>query len=262
MALGNGQSNGELKNSNIESTGVQVIARAAQIMRTLQKHPQGMTRSQLANEVNLARSTVHRIVGALIDERLVDADSQNGSLCLGNGLLPLAAAVNNDLRRDLRPYLEWLHREVAETVDLASFVDNQVRFIDQLAAPHRLQAVSAVGVAFPLHCTANGKAFLAALSPADLKNVLPTKLASLTPQTITSRAKLLSEVAQIRTDGIAYDREEHTEGICAVGAAIKMPLGERITISIPVPSQRFYGNEEKLVVALQSTIRQIRQHFG
>jgi len=53
----------------IEGGGVQVIARAAQIMRTLQKHPQGMTRTQLAREVNLARSTVHRIVGALIEER-------------------------------------------------------------------------------------------------------------------------------------------------------------------------------------------------
>jgi len=242
--------------------GVQVIARAAQIMRVLQKHPQGLTRSQLANEVDLARSTVHRIIGALIEERLVESIPPNGTLQLGSGLLPLAAAVNSDLRRELRPYLERLHREVSETVDLASFVDNQVRFIDQIAAPHRLQAVSAVGVSFPLHCTANGKAFLAALSPAELKAALPKKLPSLTPQTITFRKLLLQEIAQIQANGIAYDREEHTAGICAVGAAVKTARGELIAISIPVPSQRFINNEENLVAALSVAMGQIKEHFG
>lgn len=246
----------------IEGGGVQVIARAAQIMRTLQKHPQGMTRTQLAREVNLARSTVHRIVGALIEERLVDTIPSSNALCLGSGLLPLAAVVNSDLRRELRPYLERLHSEVAETVDLATFVDNQVRFIDQIAGPHRLQAVSAIGVAFPLHCTANGKAFLAALSPVEAENILPQKLTALTPQTITDRIQLLHEVAQIRTGGIAYDREEHTVGICAVGAAIKMPLGELVAISIPVPSQRFYDNEARLVTALQAVMQQVSRNFG
>lgn len=259
MSYENGQENHA---SASPSSGVQVIARAAQIMRVLQKHPQGLTRSQLANEVQLARSTVHRIVGALIDERLVESIPPKGALQLGSGLLPLAAAVNSDLRRELRPYLEWLHGEVSETVDLASFVDNQVRFIDQIAAPHRLQAVSAVGVAFPLHCTANGKAFLAALSPQEQKAALPRKLISMTPQTITERKRLSQEIAQIQSDGIAYDREEHTAGICAVGAAVRTSLGDLIAISIPVPSQRFYTNEDKLVAALRSTMRQINEHFG
>ncbi|MEM7133798.1 MAG: IclR family transcriptional regulator [Chloroflexota bacterium] len=242
-------------------SGVQVIARAAEILRTLQKSPQGMTRAQLASEVNLPRSTVHRIVGALIEERLIEASSSRGTLFLGNGLLPLAAAVNRDLRRDLRPYLEQLHRSVAETVDLASFVDNQVRFIDQIAAPHRLQAVSAVGITFPLYCTANGKAFLASLSSAILEGVLPDELIALTPQTITDRAQLQNELAQIRKDGVAFDLEEHTVGICAVGAAIKTPQGQQFAITIPVPSQRFYGNEEKLVTELRAVVGQINQHM-
>ncbi|MEM7534505.1 MAG: IclR family transcriptional regulator [Chloroflexota bacterium] len=250
------------KQNSGDTKSVQVIARAAQILRTLQKYPQGMTRSQLASEVSLARSTVHRIVNALIEENLVEMVSPNGMVRLGNGLLPLAAAVNSDIRRELRPYLAWLHSEVAETVDLACFVDNQVRFIDQIAAPHRLQAVSAIGVTFPLHCTANGKAFLATLLPTELDHHLSNELTSFTPQTITTRQHLLSELAQIRTHGIAYDREEHTVGICAVGAAIQMPRGELVAISIPVPSQRFYGNEEKLVAALLSVTRQIQQKMG
>lgn len=252
--------NNSEKNDNHK--GVQVIARAAQIMRALQKQPQGLTYSQLAGEVKLARSTVHRIVGALIEERLVTSTSPNGVLQLGGGLLPLAAVVNSDLRRELRPYLELLHGEVAETVDLASFVENQVCFIDQIAAPHRLQAVSAVGVSFPLHCTANGKAFLAKLSAEEQKAVLPNKLVLLTPHTITERKRLSEEIAQIQVGGLAYDHEEHTIGICALGAAIRTASGDLLALSIPVPSQRFYSNEKKLVAALRAVMEQIREHFG
>lgn len=244
------------------SSGVQVIARAAKIMRTLRQHPNGLTSSQLACEVNLARSTVHRIVGALMEERLVESVPPNGVLQLGTGLLPLAAAVNSDLRRELRPYLERLHGKVTETVDLACFADNQVRFIDQIAAPHRLQAVSAVGVSFPLHCTANGKAFLAALSLDDCKQVLPQKLSALTPNTITTRKRLFEEIAQIQSGDMAYDREEHTLGICAVGAATRTALGDLIALSIPVPSQRFRAKEEKLREALRGVMAQIIEHFG
>ena len=249
--------NGDLRESN----GVQVIARAANILRTLQRNPKGLSLSQLAREVHLARSTVHRIVAALAVEHFVAPASDGGRVRLGNGLTQLATAVNSDLRRELHPYLEWLYNEVNETVDLALFADNQVCFIDQIAAPHRLQAVSAVGVTFPLHCTANGKAFLAALSPAEIDALLPTALVAFTPQTLTTRAKLNDELARVKQEGVAFDREEHTLGICAVGMALRTPLGELVALTIPVPSQRFYGNDTTLVSALRTVIGRLRHDF-
>src|SRR6266536_1060369 len=81
----------------------------------------------------------------------------------------------------------------------------------------------------------------------------------LTSQTIRTRAQLLEELARVRAEGIAFDREEYTLGICAVGAVLPTRMGELVAITIPVPSIRFYGNEEKLVGALRSTVEQIRQ---
>ena len=48
-----------------------------------------------------------------------------------------------------------------------------MRFVDQVPAPRRLRATSAVGELFPLHCTANGKALLAALPAAEAAALLP-----------------------------------------------------------------------------------------
>ena len=88
--------------------GVQVIVRAVNILRALKGHPEGLSLSQIAKEVGLARSTVHRIVSTLEAERFVTAVSSNGRVRLGSALASLGAHVNSDLRRELRPYLEGL----------------------------------------------------------------------------------------------------------------------------------------------------------
>ncbi len=104
-----------------------------------------------------------------------------------------------------------------------------------------------MGESFPLHCTANGKAFLASMPPQDLARVLAGSLVALTPRTITDPAALALELERIRADGIAYDREEHAEGICAVGTVLP---GLAVAVSVPLPAQRFYGREAELREAL------------
>jgi len=242
--------------------GVQVIARAAEILRALAERPEGLSLSQIANEVGLARSTVHRIVMALQAERFVVPISPKGRIRLGPGLMPLAASVQLEMRQEVRPYLERLSRQVYETVDLAILQGDRVVFIDQVAAPQRLQAVSAIGEAFPLYCTANGKAILAELPQERIERILPAQLQPFTPRTITSRARLLAELEQVRSEGIAYDREEHTPGICAVGAAIWDMAGNLAAVTIPLPATRFYGNEQKLAVMLLRTCEQIKRRLG
>jgi DNA-binding IclR family transcriptional regulator len=242
--------------------GVQVIARAAEILRSLKGHPEGLSLSQIAREVGLARSTVHRIVNALAAEDFVSTASQHGRIRLGLGLTPLAAWVNHELRQQLHPYLERLSREVDETVDLAVLDENQVFFIDQVAVPHRLQAVSGVGVTFPIHCTANGKALLAELPDEQIERMLPEHLKALTPATITTREQLLTELKRIRSERIAFDREEHTIGICAVGKTVRDDSrGNLIAITIPVPSVRFYDNEQRLASALLNMCEEIQRIF-
>lgn len=222
--------------------GVQAIARAAAVMRALEVTPHGLSLGELAASVALPKSTVHRLVAALAAEDLLSA-RPGERIVLGSGLARLSAARNQALPERLRPVLERLSEEVNETVDLAVLDGNELRFVDQIPAAHRLRAVSAVGVRFPLYCTANGKALLAALAEPDALALLPPRLARRTASTITSRAVLRSELARVRERGVASDREEHTEGICAVAAAVSDRAGALAAISIPVPAPRFAGNE-------------------
>lgn len=237
---------------------VQVIARAARILRAL-RDSEGLTLAQLAIKVRLPRTTVYRIVATLEAEGLLAAPEPGGRIQLGLEFISLAAAVRHDLRRELRPFLEELSLRVDETVDLAIRDRDHVLFLDQVARLQRLRAVSGIGLSFPMHCTANGKALLACLSPDEVACLLPETLPAFTPQTIRTREQLAEELAAIRLTGVAYDREEHTQGICAVGAAGLAPGNTTIAISIPVPSVRFYGNETRFAEALLDTFTTIRR---
>lgn len=241
--------------------GIQVIHRAAEVLRALDGEHQGLTPSELAARLGLARSTVHRIVSALDDEGLV-ASVRPGRYRVGPELIRLGSSQRGEVRTLVRPFLERLSAEVNETVDLAVLIQDHVSFIDQVAAPHRLRAVSVVGATFPAHCTANGKALLAALSDDHLRTLLPARLAQLTPNTKNSRAQLMEELRQVRESGVAFDDEEHTLGISAVGAVVRDEFAAVAAITIPLPTQRYKGNEETLVSALRATCDRVTESLG
>lgn len=190
--------------------GVQVIMRAARILRTLDGEHLGLTPSEVAARVALSRSTVHRILVTLEREGLVAAGATPGRYRLGPELTRLAGSERGELRYWVRPFLEQLSLEVNETVDLAVLIQDRVTFVDQVAAPQRLRAVSTIGATFPAHCTANGKALLATLSDEHLVRLLPERLTLLRPHGERSREDLMQELREVRRTGIAYDHEEHT----------------------------------------------------
>lgn len=231
--------------------GIQVLSRAAAILRILQRHPEGLSLGEIGKLVGLPRSTVQRIVDALDQENLLIASSPTMGVRLGPALISLAAATRFDVADMARGTLEALAKETGETVDLSVMDQNKAVFIDQIAGSHRLVAVSSVGASFPLHSAANGKAMLALMSPAELaKQKKRADLAKHTHNTLTSWQALEDELATIRSAGIAFDREENSEGICAVAMAFRCRSGEIAAISIPVPTQRFTAREQELIAAL------------
>lgn len=234
---------------------VQVIARAAAILRALEDEAAGLSLGQIAQRVNLARSTVQRIVSALEAEKLVIAASPNGRVRLGPTILRLAASVRTDFVSLAHSFLVKLSAELRETVDLAVVKRDHLVFVDQVIGPQRLRTVSAVGESFPLYCTANGKAALAQFERPMIEKLIGRSYERRTPKTITRIEDLLVELDEVRKTGVAYDLEEHTLGICAAGVALRDPLGNMIAISVPVPVQRFKEHKATIAARLLATKR-------
>jgi DNA-binding IclR family transcriptional regulator len=241
------------------ATGIQLITRAAQILRTLGDST-GLSLAGIAENVGLARSTVHRIVLALEAERLVSCNGP-GQYRLGPEILHLAESCKIDLIRDVHPYIVRLSRELDETVDLSVRAGHLVTVVDQVIAMRRLRVEAALGRSFPLYCTASGKAILAALPDETGQALVGGPLEAITPKTITNRAELLEQIAQVRKTGIAFDREELSVGLCAIGSCLNLGNGDIIAISIPVPAGRFYGQEDHLCRTLSHFLVEIASSF-
>lgn len=233
--------------------GIQVIARAASILRALKNEQGGLSLGQIAARVGLPRSTVQRIVGALESERLVIAASPEGGIRLGPELQSLAEGARVDIVELARPFLVDLSRETGETVDLAIPRDDSLVFVDQISGTQRLRAVSSVGEAFPLTTTANGKAVLALMAEADARAIIKAEWKSTGARRRDPEA-FMDGVRAIRRAGVAFDEDEHTEGISAVGVAFADPAGAIYAISVPAPTARFRKNRALLTRAIRRTL--------
>jgi DNA-binding IclR family transcriptional regulator len=241
---------------------MQVITRAAAVLRRLALAPRGRSLAELAHEVDLPRSTVHRLVKALEREGFVTPVSASAGFRLGPGLLQLANTSRDWLVARLHRELLALSERLGETVDLAVLSGDRALFIDQVMRAQRLQTVSAVGVSFPLHSTANGKALLASLDEHDARRLLPARLPRLTRHTVTDLDDLFRQLDGVRATGVAWDREENDIGICAVGTAIDTPVGVLVAISVPVPASRFADREGALARALLASRRRIEKKLA
>ncbi len=226
-----------------DRNGIQVIARAASVLRALKDDPSGLSLGQIADRAGLPRSTVQRIVAALQDERLVITTP--GGIRLGPELHALARAARYNIVDRCRPYLVAMRDKLGETVDLSVLRNGQMIFLDQVPGSHRLRTVSSVGEVFPLTTTANGRACLA---------LLPDRRAE-TLADAEWRGKgdwpaLLAQLTTIRATGLATDTDDHTDGISALGIAFADLAGDLHAISVPIPSSRFADQRSAVAAAL------------
>jgi DNA-binding IclR family transcriptional regulator len=128
---------------------------------------------------------------------------------------------------------------VRETVDLSQARGKQVRFLDQIVSDQELRVVPRRDATLALHCMANGKALLATMPDSAIEQLVGPKLERATTNSLATLPELLAELATVRGTGFAYDRQEHSYGVCAVGIGVGPVHGRHYAVSAAVPAQRF-----------------------
>ena len=234
-----------------------VLSKAVQVLKACHQLGGGLSLGDIARQLDLPRSTVQRIVQTLTAEGFLSTGGNARSISLGPDILAMGALATAGMVERSYPVLKRLAERTGETVDLAWLNRDHLVFVSQVPGVHRLQAVSAVGDTFPLHCTANGKAALALLPDDTVNAFLHRKLPALTRNTLTTASALKREIAKIRAAGIAYDREEHTVGISAIGMAMQDKARQIYAVSVPVPTVRFTQRLAANEAAMRETMQML-----
>ena len=241
--------------------GIQVIARAASILREVVANSDGMSLGQLATATGLARSTVQRNVDALEIECLVQAGT--GGVRPGWGLRRLGDLAGPSIARELRPQLFRLFEATGETVDLSTLGGSEVLFLDRFLSEHNVRVVPDAGAHYPAYAMATGKALLAGLNNEQIWAMYGQgTLERLTPRTLSAVDKLIAQLDLIRAGGFAYDIEEHALGSCAIGLPIGVFGNTQLAVSVVIPTERYEEQKPTIERVLYQCANDFKQRIG
>ena len=245
-------------------SSIQVIGRMMSLLDALSRQTVPVNLKQLATETALHPSTAHRILGVMVENRLVDR-VEPGTYRLGIRLLELGSLVKSriSVRQEALPHMQRLHQELGETVNLSVRHDDEVVYVERAAANHSMmRVVQIIGARAPLHITAVGKVFLAHDSVEKLAEYANrTGLPRYTENTLTDLAALERTLDEVRRTRFAYDDEEAEKGVSCIGAGIYNDEGRLVAgLSVSAPSDRLDKTWASRVLQTADTISRAIGH--
>jgi DNA-binding IclR family transcriptional regulator len=222
---------------------IQVLDRVVALLDALSKRDgRGLTLPEVARELQVPKSTAHRLLKALEGWQLVYKCAQDARYALGVKLFELGSLglPRRHLRDRAHGYLERLVYETAETSHLCILDDGQALQIDEVESSHAIRIAKLIGTRHALHTTALGKVILAHLSEQMVDDIVRRRgLAPRTHNSMTTIAQLRDDLRSIRARGYALDNEEAEEGLRCIGAPVRDFSGSVIAaVSIAGPSFR------------------------
>jgi DNA-binding IclR family transcriptional regulator len=209
--------------------------------------------SQIARQLNLPKSAVHRTLSSLCRTGLIRRDPKLARYRLGPMAveLGLAALGHSDVRTAALPIMQELTARTRETTTLSLLAGRERFYAAQVESPQQVRMTIEIGRRCPLYAGASGRAILAFEEPAELDAFLEqTPLAALTESTITDAGRLRIELERVRSLGYAASSGERDAWAAAVAAPIRAPGGRVIgSISVCGPRGRLGENEVSSVGA-------------
>jgi IclR family transcriptional regulator, KDG regulon repressor len=246
---------------------VKSVSRALDIITLVSLKKGGLGVTEIANQIDINKSSVYRILSTLVQYGYIEQDSETGRYKLGYKFLEVSSKLleSIDLRSEARPFLQELENVTNEVIHLVVYDQGEVVYIEKLEGNETLRMHSKVGKRAPMHCTSVGKAILAYLPSNVVVDILDRKgMPMHTDKTITNKDDFLQELIQVRKKGYALDLEENEYGITCIAVPIFDHLGKvAAAISISGPTMRM---TDKRLVELQTHMihigKQISKRLG
>lgn len=222
--------------------GTATLDKALDVLDTIGRSGEGLSQAEIAERLQMPRTTVYRLLGTLVDRGLLRRDPLRRVYCLGFRCFEYARQAYSmpDLVAAASVELRSLRDLTGETTYLATLDGLEVLSLERVDGVHSHRSAAALGQRKPLHCTSQGKAILSALDAAQRDAIIKDlPMSPLTPHTITDRRRLQAELKVTAARGYAIDDEEILLGVRCCGAPVIDSAGNvRGAISVAAPAFR------------------------
>lgn len=227
---------------------VQSVDRSLDILTFLSNYPKGISVGELAKEMNLHKSTAHRLLNTLLYKGFVKQNEEDNNYKLTFKLFEIGSSIirDNPLREASRHHLKELRNITEEVVHLVVPDNSDIIYIDKFDTNQTIRMHSKIGNKSPMYCTSVGKAILSTYPDEKIKQLWDnSEIIQLTEYTITSFPDFMAEIVKIRKLGYAEDNQENELQVRCFGAAIKDYNNQTVgAFSISTPIIRL--NDEKI----------------
>jgi len=207
------------------------------LLEVIARKSRFFTLPALVEETGLPKPTLHRMLQQLESAGMIqrEADGRHYGMALRLRRLGEDLLFNSTVHGARHAVLRTLVDEVGESCNITALAGGEVLYLDRVETPAPLRFYLQPGSRVPVHCSASGKLFLAQMSEAQRRRLLePARLERYTPNTITGRAALEREIAQVQADGYALDREEFLPGLLCIAVLVPAAAGRASNTGIAI----------------------------
>lgn len=235
------------------------------VLRMLAAHPEGVDLQALGGHLGRTDTGVLPVLQRLVHDGHVE-HTDGGTYRLRPGPswggAPTAGAAPDAPRRQLPAMFSdavtELYRRTRAWAYLVEWADDDRIDLVDIRGHQRLGRIPQLPTPVPAtmaHALAVSKV-LVAHAPGRRARLDPSRWTAHTPATITSPDAYDLELARIRRDGYALDREEFAAGFACVCAPIADPGGRvGAAIAVTLPAGRFRAELDRLVTDVTDVAR-------
>lgn len=251
-----------------EKYSVKSVARCLKILDLAGNFDRPLSINDVCDALDININMAFRMLSTLVVAGYLVKDEKTGLYSVSLRALHLSRNVllSLDIRKFAMPYLEMLWKQYPNAnVNLAVYYEDEIMLIDRLYSLNIPRTSFFPGKAVPFHCTALGKILTCELGEAELDQLIAKKgLKGFTPKTITDPVLLKEELAKVRAEHLARDREEYIIEDNCNAAPVRNHEGEIIAaISLAAFESSMRVQEiEETIPALRNTARCVSSTMG
>lgn len=248
-------------NLEVSVSGEGVLDRTLAVLGCFSEDEPELTAATLAERTGLASSTLHRLLGTLLQRGLLVRPRPH-HYAVGPRLWEIGemSPLSLRLRERAIPHLMRLYEATGENVHLG-VLDGEPEYasvlhVGRITGRRSIPTVSRAGGRDPLHATGVGKALLATRDEEWLRRYFSTPLERETAHTIVDEVALRAELRRAGVRGYATTREEMTLGNISVASALpSIPGLPPVALGLVVHIDR--ADERRLARLVQQSARDI-----
>jgi DNA-binding IclR family transcriptional regulator len=254
-----GEVAGMAGSKNDGSRTVKTVEKSFEILEALQGLGGGRV-SEVAEEVEMSKSTVHRYLVTLLEQEYVVKEGDEYRIGFRFLDIGESAKKRKKAYKLVGARLEELAEETKERVVFLVEEHGQAVYVHRATGTHAVRSEPGPGKRIPLHATASGKAILAYMPEERVDEIVDWRgLTDRTENTIVDRESLKEELATIRDRGYAINEQENARGVRAIGVPVR-PYGRVVgAIAVSGACQRIKEEtvEKKIINILLSTANEV-----